>query len=62
LVIKKEGAPRELKITAWTDDNVIMGVQHVTSPTFGVQFHPESIATQYGKILLENFVKRRYSL
>jgi anthranilate synthase/aminodeoxychorismate synthase-like glutamine amidotransferase len=61
LVIKKESAPKELKVTAWTDDNVIMGVQHITSPTFGVQFHPESIATQYGKIILENFVKRRYS-
>ncbi len=60
LVIKKENAPKELEITAWTDDNVIMGVRHLQSPTFGVQFHPESIATQYGKIILENFLKRRY--
>ena len=60
LVIKKESVPKELEITAWTDDNVVMGVQHDHSPTFGVQFHPESIATQYGKIILENFVKRRY--
>jgi anthranilate synthase/aminodeoxychorismate synthase-like glutamine amidotransferase len=60
LVIKKESAPKELEITAWTDDNIIMGVKHISSSTFGVQFHPESIATQYGKIILENFVKRRY--
>ena len=60
LVINKESAPKELEITAWTDDNIIMGVKHISSPTFGVQFHPESIATQYGKIILENFVKRRY--
>ena len=60
LVIKKASAPKELEITAWTDDNIIMGVKHINSPTFGVQFHPESIATQYGKIILENFVKRRY--
>jgi anthranilate synthase/aminodeoxychorismate synthase-like glutamine amidotransferase len=60
LVIKKETAPKELEISAWTDDQVIMGVKHVSSPTFGVQFHPESIATQYGKIILENFIKRRY--
>ncbi len=60
LVIKRENAPKNLEITAWTGDNIIMGVQHVTSPTFGVQFHPESIATQYGKIVLENFITRRY--
>ncbi len=60
LVIKKETSPRELEITAWADDHTIMGVKHIHSATFGVQFHPESIATQYGKIILENFVKRRY--
>ncbi|HTY11288.1 MAG TPA: aminodeoxychorismate/anthranilate synthase component II [Bacteroidota bacterium] len=60
LVIKKETRPKELEISAWTDDQVIMGVRHVSSPTFGVQFHPESIATQHGKIILENFIRRRY--
>jgi len=61
LVIDRETLPKELEITAWTDDNIIMGVRHKTSPTFGVQFHPESIATQSGKVILDNFIKRRYS-
>jgi anthranilate synthase component 2 len=60
LVIGKENVPETLEVTAWSDDGIIMGVQHKKYPTFGVQFHPESIATQFGKILLENFVKRRY--
>jgi anthranilate synthase component 2 len=60
LVIGKEDVPETLEVTAWSDDGIIMGVQHKKYPTFGVQFHPESIATQFGKILLENFVKRRY--
>ncbi|HTR81620.1 MAG TPA: aminodeoxychorismate/anthranilate synthase component II, partial [Bacteroidota bacterium] len=60
LVVQRESMPKELDITAWTDDNVVMAVRHKTLPTFGVQFHPESIATQSGKIILENFVKRRY--
>jgi anthranilate synthase component 2 len=60
LVIRKEDVPETLEVTAWSDDGIIMGVQHKKYPTFGVQFHPESIATQFGKILLENFVKRRY--
>ncbi len=61
LVIERVSLPKELEITAWTDDNIIMGVRHRTSPTFGVQFHPESIATQSGKIILSNFIKRRYT-
>jgi anthranilate synthase component 2 len=59
LVIRKD-IPHVLEVTAWSDDNIIMGVQHKEYPTFGVQFHPESIATQFGKVLLENFVMRRY--
>ena len=60
LVIGKDNVPQELEVTAWSDDKIIMGVQHIECPTFGVQFHPESIATQFGKTILENFVKRRY--
>lgn len=60
LVIKPETLPEVLEVTAKTDDGVIMGVQHKHYPVFGVQFHPESIATEHGKVLLKNFVERKY--
>lgn len=47
----------DLKITAKSDDGVIMGIDHVQYPVFGVQFHPESFLTDYGGILIENFLK-----
>jgi anthranilate synthase/aminodeoxychorismate synthase-like glutamine amidotransferase len=56
LIVEKESIPQELKITAWTDDGVVMGLRHSHFPTIGVQFHPESIATQHGKQLLKNFL------
>lgn len=49
--------PESLVLTAWTRDGVIMGVQHRTQPTHGVQFHPESIGTPHGKALLANFLE-----
>jgi anthranilate synthase component 2 len=52
--------PAELEVTATTEDGVVMGVQHRRYPVIGVQFHPESIATQYGKILLRNFLEKKY--
>jgi anthranilate synthase component 2 len=42
---------------AWTADGEIMAVHHKTRPVFGVQFHPESIKTQYGHELIQNFLK-----
>lgn len=60
LVIKPETLPEVLEVTARTADNIIMGVQHKQYPVFGVQFHPESIATEHGKVLLKNFVERKY--
>ncbi|MFA6468979.1 MAG: aminodeoxychorismate/anthranilate synthase component II [Bacteroidota bacterium] len=60
LVIDPRTMPEVLEVTATTADGVVMGVQHKHFPVFGVQFHPESIATQYGKVLLQNFIKKNY--
>ena len=57
LVIERETIPDCLEITAWTDDGEIMGVKHKTLAVEGVQFHPESILTDFGHELLNNFLK-----
>ncbi len=57
LIVEKETLPETLDITAWTDDGLIMGLAHKTKPIHSVQFHPESIATQHGHAMLENFIK-----
>jgi anthranilate synthase component 2 len=59
LVIEPETLPECLEVTAWTDDEEIMGVRHREYPIEGVQFHPESILTQHGYELLANFLQRR---
>ena len=57
LLIRKETMPDCLEITAWTDQDEIMGVRHREFTVEGVQFHPESILTRVGKDLLRNFLK-----
>ena len=57
LVIEKASCPECFDITAWTEDDEIMGIKHKKLPIEGVQFHPESILSQYGHDLLRNFIK-----
>ena len=58
LVIERESLPDCLEITAWTEDGEIMGVRHKTLAVEGLQFHPESILTEHGHKLLENFLNQ----
>jgi len=57
LVIERESIPTCLDITAWTEDGEIMGVRHRSLSIEGVQFHPESILSEHGHQLLENFLR-----
>ena len=57
LAIERSSCPAELEVTAWTDDGEIMGVRHRSLAIEGVQFHPESILTEHGHALLNNFLK-----
>lgn len=56
LIVDRESLPNSLLITATTSDQLIMGLQHKTLPRFGLQFHPESILTEHGKKMLQNFL------
>ena len=57
LAIARDSLPDCLEVTAWTADGEIMGVRHKTHPIEGVQFHPESILSEHGHALLQNFLK-----
>lgn len=59
LTVRRDGLPASLKVTAWTTDGIVMGLEHVERPLFGVQFHPESIRTTHGKQILSNFLSIR---
>jgi anthranilate synthase component 2 len=56
LVVERASMPRELTVTADTDDGIVMGLAHMRLPLHGVQFHPESIASDHGHLMLKNFL------
>lgn len=56
LMVAKDGFPACLRVTAESEDGVIQALEHRELPIFGVQFHPESIATEHGHMLLQNFI------
>jgi len=58
LVVKRDTVPECLEITAETEAGEIMGLRHKEHPIWGVQFHPESILTDHGRLLLQNFLKQ----
>jgi anthranilate synthase component II len=56
LSVRRTSLPNSLRVDAWTDDQEIMGMSHVDKPVFGVQFHPESIASEHGHALIQRFL------
>jgi anthranilate synthase component 2 len=56
LVVERASIPRDLIVTAETGDRLVMGLAHKSLPVHGVQFHPESIASEHGHVLLKNFL------
>jgi anthranilate synthase component 2 len=57
LVVERDTLPDALTVTAETDDRLVMGLAHKTLPVHGVQFHPESIASEHGHLMLKNFLE-----
>ena len=57
LVVERETVPPALAVTAETEDGLVMGLSHRTLPVHGVQFHPESIASEHGHLMLKNFLE-----
>ncbi len=59
LVIDKTTLPKELEVTAYSEDNEIMAIRHKNYPVYGLQFHPESIGSTYGMEILKNFLQQK---
>jgi len=57
LVVESDSLPKVFRRTAWTEDGVVMGIQHRRHRLYGIQFHPESIMTPHGKDILRNFLE-----
>jgi len=57
LIVDRKTLPSDLEVTAESEDGLIMGLAHKSKPLHGVQFHPESIATEHGHAMLDNFLK-----
>ena len=57
LAVDPATLPKELKVTAVSEDGEVMAVEHTEYPVFGLQFHPESVMTDDGRIMIENFLK-----
>jgi len=55
-VVKRDTMPKDLEVTAETSDGLVMALSHKTHPVHGVQFHPESIASEHGQTILKNFL------
>jgi para-aminobenzoate synthetase component 2 len=57
LIVDSDSLPSELEITAWTDEDEVMGLRHRALPVHGVQFHPESFLSEHGHAMLSNFLQ-----
>lgn len=57
LAAEPDTLPKELRVTAWSEDGEVMAVEHTAYPVFGVQFHPESVMTPDGKAIMKNFME-----
>ena len=58
LIVDRASVPNDLVVTAWTADDTVMGLRHTRHPSYGVQFHPESVLTKEGQKILGNFIRR----
>ena len=58
LIVERDTLPKELKVTALTEQGEVMAMEHVAYPVYGIQFHPESILTPMGKTILKNFLSK----